>query len=644
MKSRLLKLATAFINTPLSERFAIFNLLKLAGYDDDHREKVEEAAKKNPKPFASWFNGRNRLYLDFSAPSNISEEKISFKNPVITDQLELHGYQITDVINGYCQKDGRVFKIGKILNKIKDEELAKLGDSKYKESILTYWKDVINEFINDPNRTNKKNIKKGAMVVISQDPHDIAKSSYERNWASCTNINESERIFCEVETGGLIAYLITAEDLEIENPLARVLIRRFISPDGVNVAIPESKVYGNAPDGFLQFIKSFAEQKNSTTLKKTKELEIYRMRGMAQSDTFLNTETYNDEKVYVHNLPQDLDELIELLLTPIDNIKVNISKDGDINDKYLDPPKLIKRKALIELQKLSHTLNIEQAAKVIEYLQKYRIDNDILLSFYIDFPKLINARTAIVLLNTDQVDSLLRQLKIRKSEKATEIEDEIRIKNTEDLSKFISNFDNLNDKELMKDSNYIKSSAERISRQIINYPNKDTLTYVEDYINKKSKIAEIFLEEFILQLKHKLKNGYNYTDILTYNLFYKLASIYFEQVVKNPIKKIIDYPQINSYDLQPISNLLSVFKLFSYDFELDDESRLNIIRMMTAFKSTLSEILKEEVARNAYVELHATIEALNRLIKINDKILHEDDSTKDALSLIMNPNKQRDNT
>ena len=91
------------------------------------------------------------------------------------------------------------------------------------------------------------------MIVISQDPHDVAQMSTGRQWTSCMDLggegrepgSHHEDIFCEVQKGGLVAYLIRAEDGAIADPLARIHIRRFDNRAGQSVAVPEQSVYGN---------------------------------------------------------------------------------------------------------------------------------------------------------------------------------------------------------------------------------------------------------------------------------------------------------------------------------------------------------------------------------------------------------------
>lgn len=97
------------------------------------------------------------------------------------------------------------------------------------------------------------------VVIISQDPHDIAKQSTGRMWDSCNTlpfaIPEGEpdwdykarsrepgeevdfdpwytfkKLAREVMDGGLIAYLCEKDDRDVRNPIARINLKRYEDP------------------------------------------------------------------------------------------------------------------------------------------------------------------------------------------------------------------------------------------------------------------------------------------------------------------------------------------------------------------------------------------------------------------------------
>jgi hypothetical protein len=98
-----------------------------------------------------------------------------------------------------------------------------------------------------------------------------------------------KHLFCEVSEGGFVAYLISATDTEIENPLARIHIRRFVNQDGVSIAKPEKTIYGNEVPGFLEAVTSWVENNNQERMSKLnlpEENVVYKRKGGDWSDTY----------------------------------------------------------------------------------------------------------------------------------------------------------------------------------------------------------------------------------------------------------------------------------------------------------------------------------------------------------------------
>lgn len=285
----------------VSEAHRISLLYILASYDSKWRRRIEHISGGKDYPFASWFpEGEERVFLNFE------REPISPNADVEAALIDL-GFSITDYLGGYAiNAQGRVLKIGKILNK-KIAEIRKalnLGeDPEYNKGLeeqLRGLEDAFSRFNTDPDRTSKGQTE--LSVVISQDPHDIAQSSFERNWNSCFNLSSGsnvDSVFCEVQTGGLVAYLIDRTDSEINNPLARILIRRFENKSGQSYAMPEDSVYGDNIEGFEETVSEWIDGKNQGI-----KPGFYSRKGGEYSDTF-------DEYEIIS--PKDLDESIKWL-------------------------------------------------------------------------------------------------------------------------------------------------------------------------------------------------------------------------------------------------------------------------------------------------------------------------------------------
>lgn len=143
--------------------------------------------------------------------------------------------------------------------------------------------DEFYELFNDPIRISKKD---NLYVVITNKPEDIATMSTGRRWTSCMDLSggaHSEDVFCEIIDGGFVAYLIHKDDLDIDDPLARLHIRRFDSGDGRSVAVPESEVYSSGEDyvAFKKAVENWIEQKQGRIFPGS-----YTRSGGYWSDTF----------------------------------------------------------------------------------------------------------------------------------------------------------------------------------------------------------------------------------------------------------------------------------------------------------------------------------------------------------------------
>jgi hypothetical protein len=209
------------------------------------------------------FKGKDRLYYymddDF--------EKRYIYNPLeksVSVALNNSGYRIIDYTKGLASKDGdnkNVFKIQKILNKIGELDLRNKMDA-------------------DPLRFSST--KKDKMIVISRHGIDIAGQSTGRDWTSCKSITiektgmpqgiNGRYVWTEIEQGSLVAYLITPEDVNIEKPIARIIIGVYINEKDPNdfILYPDSSVYGNYKmSDFSGFVKKWCIDLNRKLSPKT---------------------------------------------------------------------------------------------------------------------------------------------------------------------------------------------------------------------------------------------------------------------------------------------------------------------------------------------------------------------------------------
>lgn len=264
-------------------------------YSSYFSDLVESKAEDNPRPFSHWFESGNRIYLPFTPdlqPQDSDHELMNFiKEIQISDDwcsTDKSEYQL-----GYCTCGKRRFRIGKVLGRWYKNEIKRI-DNEETENVemaksevrqkFNYYKDIL-----DGSNLRTMKDTSNLNVVISQDPHDMAKMSTGRRWTSCMDLQKdrSHDVFCEVESGGLIAYLIDSSDKDVENPHARILIRRFSNKEGESVAIAEDAVYGNSVRGFEETVEEWLASKQSRITPGN-----YQREGMDYSETFSHEKAF----------------------------------------------------------------------------------------------------------------------------------------------------------------------------------------------------------------------------------------------------------------------------------------------------------------------------------------------------------------
>ena len=157
----------------------------------------------------------------------------------IEKTLDNNGFYITDYRAGIAMKkskpgepkDLNQIKIGKILQRLNQTNLLK----QFNERLGTSKKDIQN--INFE-------------LCITHNPYDIAGMSTDRNWTSCMNLDNGaykDTPLLQVQYGGMVAYLISADDKNIEKPFARIAIKRFISKNNSSkfIFLAENRIYGD---------------------------------------------------------------------------------------------------------------------------------------------------------------------------------------------------------------------------------------------------------------------------------------------------------------------------------------------------------------------------------------------------------------
>ena len=128
---------------------------------------------------------------------------------------------------------------------------------------------VVNDFLNKYNKIPevklyRENKPKSFYIVFSKHKYDVAGMSTGRGWTSCMNLftgGNSRYIQYDIAEGTIVAYLVNNDDLNIQQPIARVAIKPFVNAFRSNDVYyqAEQRVYGSAPIGFLEQVNQLID-------------------------------------------------------------------------------------------------------------------------------------------------------------------------------------------------------------------------------------------------------------------------------------------------------------------------------------------------------------------------------------------------
>ena len=214
------------------------------------------------------FQGRERIYISIKDDQSATYQQVqdALAHMPAARAGDPPGYRILDWSKGYATDHAgkQQFRIGALLRK--------------------HAPNLLRDF---EHRTTDN-----LMVVISRKPEDIAMASTNRAWHSCAGATSFSRLHAfgkigsGIEAGMMIAYLVTANDPDIINPLSRVMINPFVRarrkdafdlsiasevsrffarlsgklerPSGERVWYPD-KVYGLANQHFRPLVADFVD-------------------------------------------------------------------------------------------------------------------------------------------------------------------------------------------------------------------------------------------------------------------------------------------------------------------------------------------------------------------------------------------------
>ena len=245
----------------------------------------------------------------------------------IKETLNNAGFYITDYRAGIAmkkskpgeQKDLRQIKIGKILQKLNQPNLLK----QFNERLGTSKKDIQNIQFE---------------ICVTHNPYDIAGMSTDRNWTSCMNLDNGEykkTPLLQVQHGGMVAYLISADDKNIEQPFARIAIKRFIlsyRDQTKFVFAAENKIYGDVDlANELNFQKKLVEILNKSNKLTADSYGLYiRSDGNSYSDTYEKKYYWIDEDNLDNITKKQFENLILFKNVSCNTVKYFIKKYPDL--------------------------------------------------------------------------------------------------------------------------------------------------------------------------------------------------------------------------------------------------------------------------------------------------------------------------
>ena len=373
----------------------LYNLI-LEELTDKQKKLTDKytAKRKEGLSFGPLFK-EERTYF----PLNITEiMNIEIPNE-IEQTLDNAGFYITDYRAGIAmkkakpgeEKDLRQIKIGKILSKLNQPNLLK----QFNERLGTSKKDI-------------KNLK--VDICITYNPYDIAGMSTDRNWTSCMNLDDgayNDTPLKQVQYGGMVAYLISDDDKNIEKPLARIAIKRFISKNDSSkfIFLAEYRIYGDVELAnelrFQEKLIEILEKSNKLTTKNSSG-EYLRDDENSYSDTYyknyywFNDKNLNnlDKDIIIKNLKQNICEHIpiscKLLKYAIKNFKKEILNILDYSSEFLicyDIDKelielLLKNNiVLATFQEIKNLTNTDVYNLIFKYKDSEDIIRDLIIKF-----------------------------------------------------------------------------------------------------------------------------------------------------------------------------------------------------------------------------------------------------------------------
>ncbi|GAB5389311.1 MAG: hypothetical protein Alpg2KO_22790 [Alphaproteobacteria bacterium] len=188
-------------------------------------------------------DGQDRVYIPFdpkiAGPSDTERR--------VTSALIREGYKDVDYMAGFCMDAAgkNKMKIGRILKRLGDKE----KDPVKKQAA----QGLYTAFTQDGSRGDNERY-----IVISRNPVDVARMSTGRSWESCMTMRDKwgdrgmywHYVPMEIANNSVVAYMVSKNDPDIQDPLSRVMIRPYRKWGGLSTMLHAGPSYGLNVPGF----------------------------------------------------------------------------------------------------------------------------------------------------------------------------------------------------------------------------------------------------------------------------------------------------------------------------------------------------------------------------------------------------------
>jgi hypothetical protein len=247
-------LATEIINTGMN--FKIFYYIQEALKPSQYRQYMKDKSYRDRHD--EFFQGKHRKYFPFRGDTSYQSSMVQRE---VTKFLKDNNFDVLDYVKGMAQEAGPEQE-KEITDKQGNKRTVKIKKRMMKiGKLLASNPELQQKFQDDPQRAGSKQVNQ--MIVFSRHPYDIAGMSTDRGWSSCMNLQggcNKHYVAHDVEEGSIVAYLIKANDKNINNPIARILFKPHdhVDDSEEQILIPDT-VYGSPPPGFKETAKKIID-------------------------------------------------------------------------------------------------------------------------------------------------------------------------------------------------------------------------------------------------------------------------------------------------------------------------------------------------------------------------------------------------